>query len=66
MNFNPQFRLVGTLQEPIGVNLSCQPAKFVGLLLFSPLKRTCALRQGFQPLPDYWLYLKLTPMGTGP
>ncbi|TAH26362.1 MAG: hypothetical protein EAZ09_00880 [Oscillatoriales cyanobacterium] len=26
-------------------------------------ERTFALRQGFKPLPDYWLYLKLTPMG---
>ncbi|TAG91507.1 MAG: hypothetical protein EAZ09_12490 [Oscillatoriales cyanobacterium] len=30
----------------------------------SPLERTLALRQGFQPLADYWLYVKLTPMGT--
>lgn len=30
---------------------------------FSPLERTLALRQGFQPLPDYGFYLKLTPMG---
>ncbi|MGL5063785.1 MAG: hypothetical protein ACRC62_27680 [Microcoleus sp.] len=24
--------------------------------------RTLALRQGFEPLPDYWLYVKLTPI----
>ena len=28
------------------------------------LRRTLALRQGFQPLPDYGLYLNFTPMGT--
>ncbi|PHX53173.1 hypothetical protein CP500_022910 [Tychonema bourrellyi FEM_GT703] len=30
---------------------------------FSPLKRTFALRQGFQPLSDYRFYLKLTLLG---
>ncbi len=31
--------------------------------LMSPLERTFALRQGFQPLSDYGLYLKLTRFG---
>ncbi|WP_333405115.1 hypothetical protein [Microcoleus sp. MON1_C1] len=29
----------------------------------SRLQTTLALRQGFQPLPDYWLYVNLTAMG---
>jgi hypothetical protein len=33
------------------------------ILLLSPLERTFALRQGFQPLSDYWFYLKLTLLG---
>ncbi len=31
--------------------------------LISRLQTTLALRQGLKPLPDYWLYVNLTPMG---
>ncbi|MGL5060330.1 MAG: hypothetical protein ACRC62_10125, partial [Microcoleus sp.] len=32
--------------------------------LISRLQTTLALRQGFKPLPDYLLYVKLTRMGS--
>jgi hypothetical protein len=33
------------------------------IFILSPLERTSALRQGFQPLSDYRFNVKLTPMG---
>ena len=33
------------------------------IFILSPLERTLALRQGFQPLSDYRFNVKLTPMG---